>query len=111
MRFLIIALYILLHSNVCADPAEQTDKWQFNKNVKISFIWVYNDNQETLVFMDNEQVCYISKADTNLLNTAFAIVGTAIKTEVVCFLQPDKMIDGKDTRRIHRIRYGIQTWP
>jgi hypothetical protein len=105
IRLTLIILLSLLSTYSFADEAKINGNWQWNNNVKIDFIYGYWKNGNVQVHMDNGQFCYLKSEEKELLSIILAMRAQNVKGEIVCYKTPDKSVDGKDSRHIHRVRY------
>ncbi|WP_316672707.1 hypothetical protein [uncultured Tolumonas sp.] len=108
MRFKIISALALTLSMVGfahADAPVEDGSWQWNKNVKIDFVYAYWENAPVHVHMNNGEFCYILPGEKELLSTVLAMRAQQSVGELVCAVTADKNVDGRGSRHLHRIHY------
>ena len=105
MRILLTSLLLLSSASLYANPPTYNYGWQWNNNVKVQFIYTYWKNGVTHVKLDNGEFCYIKPDEKNNLSAILAIRAQQATVQVVCAETPDKTVDSRDSRHIHRIRY------
>lgn len=108
MQFKIIstlALTLSMAGIAHADAPEEGGTWQWNRNVKIDFVYAYWGNGAVHVHMNNGEFCYILPQEKELLSTVLAMRAQQSVGELVCAVTADKNVDGRGSRHLHRIRY------
>lgn len=104
--FLVLSL-MLCSFHAVSDEPTYSDSWQWNNNVKIDYIYGFNESnsQNIQVKMDNGEFCHVPKSETINISIILAMRAQQSIGQIVCFKEPTSQIDNLDSRRIHRIRY------